>query len=175
MESIMGRKPTVNLNLPQRMRLRVRNGKTYYFYDAGGKPRREIALGQDYVLAIQKWAELHEAQPTAVVTVGWLIGKYLASPQFDDLGLGTQADYKFALDKLLSKFGDAPVDQVRSSHVQLYLDQRSQESRHRALREKAILSMLFNWGMARDYCKANPVAVIKNLSVNNVYVQFDLA
>jgi integrase len=43
----------------------------------------------------------------------------------------------------------------------LYLDDRSKQSRHRALREKAVLSMLFSWCVARDYCTANPVAAIK--------------
>jgi integrase len=157
----MGRKPSANLNLPSRMRARVRGDKTYYFYDHGGRPRKETSLGTDYVIAVQKWAELHEAAPTVAITVGWAIGKYLASPQFDEVSLGTQADYKFALDKLLKAFGDAPMDQVRPSVVQLYIDDRSKETRHRALREKAVLSMVYSWAMARDFCATNPVAAIK--------------
>lgn len=157
----MGRKPTVNTNLPSRMRARARGGKTYYLYDAGGKPRKEIPLGTDYVLAIQRWAELHQAAPTAQATVAWAIGKYLASPQFDDVSMGTQADYRFALDKLAGAFGDAPLDQVKPSHITLYLDKRSKESRHRALREKAVLSMVYAWAIARDFCTTNPVAAIK--------------
>ena len=34
------------------------SGKTYYSYDAGGKPRKEVPLGSDYGLAIMKYAEL---------------------------------------------------------------------------------------------------------------------
>lgn len=157
----MGRKPTVNRNLPTRMRARVRGDTTYYLYDAGGKPRKEIPLGTDYVLAVQQWAAHHKVAPTAQITVAWAIGKYLASPQYGEVSFGTQADYRFALDKLLSAFGDAPMDQVRPSHVTLYLDKRSQESRHRALREKAVLSMVYTWAIARDYCLTNPVAAIK--------------
>ena len=157
----MGRRPSSNRNLPARMRARVRGTTTYYYYDAGGKPRQEIPLGTDYVLAIQKWSQLHEAQPTEAPTVAWAIGKYLESPQFDEVGLGTQADYRFALDKLIAKFGDAPLSEVRPSHVTLYIDQRSKQSKHRALREKAVLSMIFSWCMARDYCQFNPVAAIK--------------
>ena len=170
----MGRFPTVNLNLPTRMRARVRGGKTYYFYDTGGRPRKELALGSDYILAVQKWAALHEAAPTARLTVAWAIGKYLGSPQFDEVSLGTQADYKFALDKLVAKFGDAPLDEVRPSHVTLYLDARSKESRHRALREKAVLSMIFSWCIARDFCSINPVAAIKTKRLpgrKNVYIE----
>lgn len=158
----MGRKP-VKTNLPPRMRARVKNGVTYYSYDRGivdGK-RKEDALGTDYVLAVQRWAEKHEAKPTVVPTVAWAIGKYLASPQFDEVSLGTQADYKFALAKLSAAFGDAPLDEVKPSHVVLYIDKRSMESKHRALREKTVLSMIYSWAQARDYCTNNPVSAIK--------------
>jgi integrase len=157
----MGRRPSKNLNLPSRMRARVKNGTTYFTYDAGGKPRKEIPMGTDYLLAIQKWAELHESKPDEKLTVAWAIGKYRASPQFDEVSLGTQADYGFALDKLALAFGDAPLDEVRPSHVTLYLDKRGMESKHRALREKAVLSMIYTWAIARDYCTVNPVASIK--------------
>lgn len=175
----MGRKRTVNTNLPDRMRARVRNGITYYTYDRGmvdGK-RKEDPLGTDYMLALRKWAEKHEEAPRAVLTVSWAIGKYMISPQYDDVSLGTQADYKFALDKLSAKFGEAPLDQVRPSHVTLYIDQRTRESRHRALREKAVLSMLYTWCIARDYCATNPVAAIKNKRLpgrKDVYITDDL-
>lgn len=173
----MGRKPSKNLNLPPRMRARERGGKTYYFYDLGGKPRKEASLGTDFVLAVQKWAEYHEAAPTTQITVGWAIGKYLESPQFDEVGLGTQADYKFALDKLLRKFGDAPMDEVKPSHVQLYIDLRSKESKHRALREKAVLSMIYSWALARDFCKTNPAGAIKTKRLpgrKHIYIEDDM-
>lgn len=58
----MGRKATVNLNLPTGMRARKRKKKgeviIWYYYDTGGKPRKEILLGNDYIIACQKWAEL---------------------------------------------------------------------------------------------------------------------
>lgn len=58
----MGRKPTVNTNLPRGMRARKRGDKTYYYYDASGKPRKEIPLGQDYVKAVQEWSKLEIAK-----------------------------------------------------------------------------------------------------------------
>lgn len=169
----MGRKPSRNLNLPSRMRARAKNGTVYYSYDTGGKPRREIPLGTDYLLAVQKWSELHVATPKEKLTVAWAIGKYRASPQFDEVSLGTQADYNFALDKLVVAFGEAPLDEVRPSHVTLYLDKRSMESKHRAGREKSVLSMIFSWAMARDFCAVNPVAAIKTKRLpgrKNIYV-----
>lgn len=157
----MGRHPSVNRNLPPRMRARRRGDTIYYLYDTGGKPRHEIPLGTDYILAVQEWAKLHQAQPTAAMTVAWLIGKYLTSEEFNAVSSGTQADYKFALDKLMSAFGDAPLDQVKAAHVTLYLDKRGKESKHRALREKAVLSMLYTWAMARDFCQFNPAGAVK--------------
>jgi integrase len=173
----MGRKPSIHLNLPTRMRARVRGNKTYYFYDHGGRPRKEKPLGTDYVLAVQKWAVLQETKPAVALTVGWAIGKYLESPQFDEVSLGTQSDYKFALSKLLKFFGDAPLNEVRPSHIQLYIDDRSKQSRHRALREKAVFSMLYSWAMARDFCSANPVAAIKTKRLpgrKNIFITDDV-
>ena len=173
----MGRKPSRNLNLPTHLRARVRGSTVYYFYDHGGTPRKETSLGTDYILAVQKWAEMHESSPTEKITVAWAISKYLASPQFDQVSLGTQADYRFALDKLIVKFGDAPMDQVKPSHVTLYIDHRSKQSKHRALREKAVLSMVYSWCMARDYCTSNPVASIKTKRLpgrKNVYIEDDM-
>ena len=174
----MGRKP-VKTNLPPRMRARVKNGTTYYSYDCGfvGGVRKEESLGTDYILAIQRWAEKHDAKPTVKITIGWAIGKYLDSPQFDEVSLGTQADYKFALAKLSAAFADAPMDEVRSSHVQLYIDKRSKESKHRALREKSVLSMVYSWAQARDFCTTNPVAAIKTKRLagrKNVYITDDM-
>jgi hypothetical protein len=40
------------------MRARKRGKKTFCYYDTGGKPRREISLGSDYSLAVDKWAKL---------------------------------------------------------------------------------------------------------------------
>jgi hypothetical protein len=51
----MGRGPTKNLNLPRGMRARVqRSGRVWYYYDKGGRPRREIPLGCDYPLAVKQ-------------------------------------------------------------------------------------------------------------------------
>src|SRR3990170_7420145 len=61
--SSMGRKPTVNLTLPPRMRARARGHKVHYYFDTGGKPRKEIPLGSDYTLAVKKWTELQIDQP----------------------------------------------------------------------------------------------------------------
>lgn len=143
------------------MRARRRGDKTYYFFDAGGKPRHEIPLGTDYIQAVQQWAQLKQTQPTAQMTVAWLIGKYLASPAYTELGTGTQADYRFALDKIMGAFGEAVIDHVEPPHVVLYIEKRSAVSKHRALREKAVMSMLYNWAIERGFTKFNPAGAVK--------------
>lgn len=158
----MGRKPSVNFQLPSMMRARRRGDRVYYYYDTGSRPRHEIPLGTDFVIAVQEWSKLHQSQPVAHMTVAWLADKYLSSQAFEEVGTGTQADYKFALDKLKDAFGDAPLDQVKPSHVTLYIERRSQSSKHRALREKNVLSMLFNWAIERDFCKFNPAGAVKS-------------
>lgn len=158
----MGRKPTVNLHLPPHMRARrQRSGRVWYYFDTGGTPRREIPLGDDYVLAVQRWSELSMQDAPVLKTVGWAIARYLGSDDYAALALGTQADYRFALDKLAEAFGDAPLAGVKSSHVTLYLDKRRRQSEHRAQRERAILSMIYRWAMARDWCTYNPVAAVR--------------
>jgi integrase len=176
MEPVMGRRPSVNTHLPERMRARVRGEHTYYFYDTGGKPRREVPLGKDYVLAVAKWSQMHDTTNPVQPTVAWAIGKYLASPQYLELGRGTQADYGYALTQIGQHFGTAPLDEVRPSHITLYIDKRSAHSKHRALREKAIFSMLFSWCMARDFCTSNPVAAIRTKRLpgrRNIYIDDD--
>lgn len=155
------------------MRARNRGDCTYYYYDTGGKPRHEIPLGTDYILAVQEWAKLHQAQPTERMTVAWLIAKYLGSPAFEAVGSGTQADYRYALDKLMEAFGDAPIDQVKASHVTLYIERRIQSSEHRALREKAVMSMLYSWAIERDFCQFNPAGAVKTKKLpgrKNIYI-----
>lgn len=157
----MGRKPSVNLQLPPMMRLRRRGNRSYFYYDTGARPRVEIPLGSDYTLAVQEWAKLHQAKPTEALTVAWAIGKYTGSEDFTALGSGTQADYHYAFDKIREHFGDAPLDQVKPSHVQLYIDKRSVVSKHRAQRERSVFAMLFAWCIAREFCTFNPAAAVK--------------
>ena len=55
----MGRRPTKIGAIP-RLRERKRGMKIHYYYDLGGKPRKELPLGSDYGAAIMKYAELSE-------------------------------------------------------------------------------------------------------------------
>ena len=163
----MGRKPSVNHHLPPHMRARRRGDTTYYYYDEGGKPRREISLGTNYVLAIQKWAELNKDTAPVKITVGFAIAQYMGSTDYLRLKPGTQDDYRYALEKIIDHFSAAPLDEVKPSHIQLYIDKRTRggidlkASEHRALREISCLGMIYRYAQTRDWTKNNPVKPIR--------------
>src|SRR5260364_107746 len=79
----MGRKPSRNKNLPQGMRARHRTSGTYYYLDTSGTPRREIALGSDYALAVKKWAELTvNAQPRHTELITFVMLRSVISERY---------------------------------------------------------------------------------------------
>lgn len=179
----MGRKRTVNANHLPQFRVRRRGNKIYYYYDTGGKPRKEIPLGSDYLLAVQAWGKIHVAPPPAKITIGYAISQYQISADFNSLGHGSQKDYNYAFDKLLGKFADAPMDEVKPSHIQLYLDWRTagddetRPSLHRAQREVQILGMVYRWAMARDWTRFNPCQPVKKKRLpgrKDIYIEDDV-
>ena len=161
----MGRKPTVNLNLPPRLRARVKaGGALWYYYDCGGKPRREIPLGNDYTTAIRRWAEFEADQPEQVSQM--VTFKHVADRYVRDVlplkAARTQRDNLGELGWLLKFFNDppAPLESIQPSHVRKYLDWRG--TKVRATREKALLTHI--WNMARAWGITNlpnPCAGIK--------------
>jgi integrase len=161
----MGRKPTRNANLPKGMRARHRGKRVYFYLDTGEKPRRELPLGTDYVLAVQKWAELTVAdQPRgALVTFRYAAERY----QRDVLPTKaprTRADNLKELAKLYEFFDNPPVplDEIEPVDVRKFLDWRGQTAKIRANREKALFSHVFNYARDQGLTAApNPAAGIK--------------
>lgn len=161
----MGRKPTRNTNLPAGMRARHRRAKTYYYLDTGAMPRKEIPLGSDYVLAVQKWAELTMSNKPRGELITF---RYAAEGYQRDVlptkALRTQKDNLKELAKLYEFFDNPPVplDDIQPVNVRQYLDWRGQTAKVRANREKALFSHIFNY--ARDKgltSQPNPCAGIK--------------
>lgn len=148
----MGRKPTVNTNLPKGMRARrQKSGKVFYYLDTGGKPRREIPLGDDYVAAVGQWAKLTISdKPTAAVVMFNDAAERYQREALPLKARRTQKDNLSELAKLLEFFNDppAPLDQIQPQHVRQYLDWRGATAKVRANREKALLSHL--WNFARE-------------------------
>ena len=190
----MGRKPTRNTNLPAGMRARHRGAKTYYFYDLGGKPRKEMALGSDYVEAVRKWSELEQAKTPAapVVTFDQAATRYVAdvlptkSPR-------TRSDNAKELDNLREFFKGAPLDEIEPTHVRAYFRWRAEKARKwyeekkrtapldaghvRANREVALFSHIFNYARDSGLTRApNPCAGVRRNEEEgrDVYVEDDV-
>lgn len=160
----MGRRSSRPEAIP---RLRVRkllSGRTFYYYDHGGKPRREEPLGSDYGLAIKRWAEIHREagdRAAAVITFRYVATQYRALV-IPTKAPRTQKDNGKELDKLLEFFDDppGPLEAIEPVHVRQYMTWRAAPIR--ATREKALLSHLWNWARETGYTKLpNPCAGIK--------------
>lgn len=180
----MGRRPTVHANLPKGMRARKqRSGNVYYYYDTGAKPRKEIPLGDDYVQAVRKWAELEHEQSSRfadLVTFKYAADRYVREV-LPTKASRTQRDNLIELEFLLEFFNNppAPLDQIEAVHIRQYMDWRVKKARDlmlaknsdraerglaplkltgkegqvRANREKALFSHIFN--MARNWGLTN--------------------
>src|SRR5579859_7748381 len=107
----MGRNRSNNPHLPQNMRARKRGDKVWYYYDTGGKPRREIPLGSDYGEAVRQWAKLHTGGERPVgdrVTLLQVIERYQREI-IPNKAPRTQLDNAVELKKIIEFFGNPPV------------------------------------------------------------------
>lgn len=175
----MGRKPTVNLNLPPRLRARIKaGGRTWYYYDAGGTPRREIPLGNEYTAAVRKWAELEGNQPeraSQIITFKHVADRYLREV-LPTKASRTQRDNLTELKWLLKFFNDppAPLESIKPGHIRQYMDWRGKTARIRANREKALFSHIWNTARAWSITdQPNPCAGIKGFTETgrDIYIE----
>ncbi|HEY1058372.1 MAG TPA: tyrosine-type recombinase/integrase [Limnobacter sp.] len=180
----MGRVSYVHQNLPPRMRKRTKGGRDYYSYDLGGRPRKEISLGTNFLAAVEKWAELERAHGG-----GYVVAE--EKPTFLDLctryikdvlpnkAPRTRQDNLKEMEKLKGFFGNppAPLDEIRPIHIRQYLDRRTKDGKAhvRANREKALFSHMFNFARSIGMTDAeNPVSGVKGFSEkgrSTVYVE----
>lgn len=187
----MGRKPSKNKNLPSGMRARHRGKAIYYYLDTGETPRREIPLGKDYTLAVQKWAELKvtKTPSNAQITFRYVAERYMKDV-LPNKAAETQENNLRELAKLYEFFDNPPaaLDDIAPVHIRQYLDWRVQTTREavieknkqrsaegkpavkltgkegqvRANREKALFSHIFNYARERGLTvNPNPCAGIK--------------
>ena len=145
----------------QNFRARVqKSGKTYYYFDAGGKPRHEIPMGDDYLLAVRKWAELMALPISATAPVTFLdvIDRYEAE-ELPKLAKSTQSTHRSDLKHLREFFGKpepAPLDGIRPSHIKKLLKWKKDQPTT-ANRLKRLTSTIFNHARGEGYTDAeNP-------------------
>ena len=175
----MGRR-SPRTNAVHNLRERRRGNKTYYFYDHGGKPRREESLGSNYALAIKRWAEI-EGEDAGTVAPITLFKDVVAAYRREVIPTKadrTQRDNMRESGKLLEFFNDppGPLDAIQPVNVRQYLRWRK-DAPIRANREKALLSHIWNYARNEGYTdKPNPCAGIKGFkeSGRDVYVEEDV-
>ena len=164
----MARRPTNPGSIP-RLRKRLRpGGRVYYYYDAGDKPRREIALGSDYGAAIVEYARLEKSRAASALVEAVLTFEFVATKYMEEVvptkSSTTQKDNTRELKQLLIFFNDppGPLEAIEPKHVVQYLRYRSKTAKVRANREKALLSAIWNFARQSGYTSlANPCAGIK--------------
>jgi integrase len=167
----MGRQPTTNTNLPPHMRRRAqKSGNVFYYLDTGEKPRREIPLGSDYVLALKKYAELQEKKPAAG-TFGDAIDRYMRD-ELPKLSKNTIKTHSSDVKHVKAYFKDAPLDEIRPMHIRKFLD-KHKDKPTTANRCKRLFSTIWNHARGWGYTDAeNPCTGIQGFSLEKrtVYV-----
>ncbi len=188
----MGRKPYKNLNLPRGVRTRKqKSGRVFYYYDAGGRPRKEIPLGSDYVVAVQKWAELEKAPMPIDPTFRQAAERYVRD-MLPNKSARTQRDNLIELEFLYQFFNDppAPLRLIRPVNIRQYMTWRGERARQwylsknrlvppkaghvRANREVALFSHIFNYAQDSGMTDApNPcLGIARNPETGrDVYVE----
>lgn len=178
----MGRRPSKPESIP-RLRKRPRGKKIFYYYDAGGKPRKEIPLGSDYGLAIIEYAKLEKSRSADNIAQAVITFRYVAQQYVVEVvptkAPTTQKDNMRELKQLLVFFDDppAPLDAIEPLHVKQYLRYRGKTAPVRANREKALLSAIWNYARECGYTKlANPCSGVKGHKETgrDVYIEDDV-
>lgn len=154
----MGRKRSKNHHLPPHM---AQKGKAYY-YVTNSTPRKWIPLGNDLHQARLKWAELEREPIDTQDKTFAVIAERYRREVLKQKAQRTQRDYREALERLVSVFGENPIDAITPQDVREYMNLRGEKAKVRANREKAMLSTLYNHAREWGYTTAaNPCAGVK--------------
>lgn len=153
-----------------------KSGKVFYYFDLGGKPRKELPLGADYIMAVRKWSELMQREDAAAAVADF---KGLADRYERDVlplqAKSTQATRKGDM-KMLREFfctpTPAPLDSIKPSHIAQML-QWKRKNPTTANRLKRVFGHMFNMARAWGYTdKENPCTGVRGfeLGKRDVYV-----
>ncbi len=166
----MGRRRTVNRDLPARLYLK-RDG--YYYRDLNRRETK-VAPADDLPKALIEWAQREGVRlnPDAV-TFAAVAGKF-RDQYIPTKALKTQRDYLRQLGNLVSVFGESAFDSVTPVDVASYRNARTaalvkksaaegkSNAGVQANREIALLSVLWNWAREHGYTNApNPCLGVK--------------
>jgi len=131
------------------MRKRVRGKTIYYYYDKGGKPRKEVSLGTDFIAALRKYADLHQTDaPSREILFVDVVKKY-RSDALPKLAASTIRIQQSDIKHVEAYFKDAPIDQIKPMHIARFLE-KHKDKPTTANRCKRLFSTMWNkargWG-----------------------------
>ena len=142
----MGRKRTVNKDLPRGLNLK--DGR--YYHVTTSKPRKWTPLGADRLQALLAWARIEGTEPDPSARTFEAIAARYKRDVIPGKASRTQIDNLGELARLIAVFGKVLIESIKPFHVRQYLDKRGEKAKARANREKALLSHMFNkareWG-----------------------------
>lgn len=167
----MSRTAYKHKNLPTGMRARVKkSGSTWYYLDLGkqadGK-RPEVPLGNSYIEALRKYADLVVTSTAPAVTVPELLTRW-STETLLTRAAGSQKDISYCIPKLTEFFSNpcpAPLEAVRPVHISQYLDWRK-AAPVRANREIAWLSVAWNWARSRGLIQLRDIRAKSRVRTN---------
>lgn len=147
----MGRKPTKSGAVPRLRARKQKSGVVHYYYDHGGRPRKETPLGSDYGMAIKRWAEIEHARviPAAAMLLFRHVADRYRAEVVPTKAPKTQRLNNRCITALLSFFDEppAPFESIRPIDIRQYLDWRP--AKVMANREASLFSHMWNWARGK--------------------------
>lgn len=144
----------------------VSKGKRRYYHRKTGIRLPDDPTMPEFAAAYQRAENGLRALPG---TMAALIEEYLKSADFAKLAKSTKATYRSHLDAVREVGGDLPADSMKRSDVFLMRDNLANTPRQADIRV-SVLSVLFRFGVDRDYRADNPADGIKKI---NRYQSFE--
>jgi integrase len=151
-----------------------RSGKVYYYLYKKGEDgkRKEIALGDDFILALRKYADLNViVAPSAGATFADLEKRYLVEA-VPKLAASSARMYRSDIKHLLASFADAPLSQIKPMHIRQFLDDHADKPTT-ANRCKRVFSTMWNKARGWGYTdQPNPCEGIQghSLEKRTIYI-----
>lgn len=136
-----------------------------YYHVSTNSPRKWTKLATDLGSALKAWADIEASAIPNDQTVFSAVAAMYKAQEVVKLRDRTQQDYQKHLKFLELVFGHMELQNIRPADVHQYIQQRGQNSKVQANREKAVLSAMFNFARRVGIVDcANPCSGIRGHS-----------
>lgn len=157
--------------LPYAETFLTRHGKRMWYFRVGKGKR--IKLPGEYnspeflaayrtALASHKSGELHTGR-----TVAWLITQYRASPAYEALAKETRKQFRYQLDRMRVRIGNAPIDEITPASIAAGRDARASKPSDANKFLKCAVA-LFRFAVDRQWLSSNPAKGIEKLRTPSI-------